>query len=164
MANASPIYEEGFRPGYLGRMIQMQGEYYDVVWAEPGMNFEVLMARQMCDFREGYNTDHDLLITANLSQQIVGYLAVVGNSKERSGARLRWFLVEEKYQGMGIGCELLNRALNFCRKAGFKTAWLWTMENLEKAQRLYAQAGFKPVADTTVSMPPHGIILEIALV
>jgi GNAT superfamily N-acetyltransferase len=164
MADAAPIYEEGFHPGYLGRMIQMQGEYYDVIWPEPNMNFELMMARQICDFREGYNPDRDLLLTVHIDDQLAGYLAVIGNEKERPGARLRWFLVEEKYRGRGIGRELLRRALNFCRQAGFKTAWLWTMENLEKAQRLYAQAGFKPTADTTVSMPLHGIILETTLV
>jgi GNAT superfamily N-acetyltransferase len=157
-------FVEGFKPGFLGRMIQLQGEYYDVVWSAPGTSFEVMMARQMCDFHDACVPGRDLLLTAHVNGVLAGYIAVVGPSTEgRPGARLRWFLVDERYRGQGIGRQLLDRALDFCREHGFKTAWLWTMEGLEKAQRLYARAGFKPVAGASISMPGHGIILELPL-
>jgi GNAT superfamily N-acetyltransferase len=156
-------FEEGFKPGFLGRMIQMQGEYYDIVWAVPDMNFEVMMARQMCDFHDEYMPGRDLLLTAHVDGILAGYIAVVGSEIERPGARLRWFLTDEKFRGWGIGRELLTRALDFCRHQGFKIVWLWTMEGLDRARRLYDHAGFQLVPDATVSMPEHGIILELPL-
>lgn len=144
-------------------MIQMQGEYYDVVHQVPGMNFEVMMARQMCDFQEQYAGVRDLLLTAHDGAVIIGYIVVAGSRPERSGARLRWFLVDERYRGQGIGRELLTRAIDFCREQGFKSAWLWTMEHLERARRLYAAAGFEYVADSTIDIPEHGLILELTL-
>jgi len=154
---------EGFKPGYLGRLIQMQGEYYDVVWTRPCVPFEAMIARQMCDFYDQYVTGRDLLLTAHLYGIIVGYIAVVGSEVDRPGARLRWFLVDDKYRGRGIGRELLARALDFCRSHGFQSVWLWTMEGLDAARHLYDAVGFKPVVSIETPLPFHGTTLEISL-
>jgi GNAT superfamily N-acetyltransferase len=156
-------YVEGFKPGFLGRMIQMQGEYYDVVWSIPELNLEVMMARQMCDFHDKYVPGRDLLLTAHIDGVIAGYIAVVGSQEERPGARLRWFLVDEKYRGQGIGRALLKRAIEFCRQKGFKTVWLWTMEHLERARGLYEVAGFRYIENSTIDIPEHGLIMEMSL-
>ncbi|AKG53958.1 transcriptional regulator MarR family/acetyltransferase [Dehalogenimonas sp. WBC-2] len=163
MSTDNIVYKEGFQPGFLGRMTQMQGEYYDVVHQVPGLNFEVMMARQMCDFHEQYIDGRDVVLTAHAGDMIVGYIAVVGSQQERTGARLRWFLIDERYRGQGIGRELLARAIDFCRAQGFTTAWLWTMEHLERARSLYESAGFKYTADSTIDIPEHGLILELTL-
>jgi GNAT superfamily N-acetyltransferase len=156
-------FAEGFKPGYLGRMIQMQGEYYDVVWAVPGHNFECMMARQMCDFHDAYVPGRDLLLSAHVDGVLVGHIAVVGSQAERSGARLRWFHVDDAYRGHGIGRDLLVKAVDFCRKAGFTSVWLWTMEGLDAARHLYLDFGFKPVAGVTTALPFHGATLELSL-
>lgn len=154
---------EGFRPGYLGRMIQMQGEYYDVVWPVAGVSFEVLMARQMCDFHDAYVEGRDLLLTAHVDGLLVGHIAVAGAPAERPGARLRWFHVDPAYQRRGIGRALLNRAVDFCRRSGHKTAWLWTMAGLDAARHLYDSFGFKPAADISSALPFHGVTLELSI-
>ncbi|XUW99476.1 MAG: GNAT family N-acetyltransferase [Dehalogenimonas sp.] len=166
MAKLAPSevnYEEGFRPGYLGRMIQMQGEYYDVVWAKPGVSFEVMMARQMCDFHDSYVPGQDLLLTAHIDGLMVGNIAVVGSQKERAGARLRWFHVDSAHQNRGIGRGLLLRAVNFCRQAGFSVVWLWTMEGLDAARHLYEDLGFNLTSDFASGLPFHGVTLELML-
>ena len=53
------------------------------------------------------------------------------------------FLVEDKHQGRGIGQQLLNMALDFCRQAGFKRVYLTTFAGLDAARHLYERAGFK---------------------
>jgi len=157
------IYDEGFKPGYLGRMIQMQGEYYDVVWAKPGVSFEVMMAGEMCNFHDQYVPGRDLLLTAHLNKILIGHIAVVGVSPERQGARLRWFHVEAKHQGCGIGRELLTRALEFCRARDYPVVWLWTMEGLEAARHLYDDFGFQQAEDVETPLPFHGTTLELKL-
>lgn len=164
MSDKDISYQEGFQPGYLGRMVQLQGEHYDVFHAVPGMNFEVMMARQLCEFHEQYDAQRDLLLTAHAGNRLVGYLAVVGSQQYRPGARLRWFMVEADYRGEGIGRELLRRALEFCRRLGFKSVWLWTVEQLETARRLYDEAGFEYIADSSIDIPEQGLIMELRLV
>jgi GNAT superfamily N-acetyltransferase len=155
------VFDEGFKPGYLGRMIQMQGEYYDVYWAKPGVSFEVVMARQMCDFHDSYIFGRDILLTAHVDSVMVGNIAIIGSQGERSGARLRWFHVDPAYQGRGIGKELLNRAIVFSREAGFNAVWLWTMEGLDAARHLYEDLGFKRVDDFASGLPFHGVTMEL---
>ena len=141
----------------------MQGEYYDVVWSKPGISFEVMMARQMCDFYDEYAPGRDMLLSALLNGVVVGHIAVVGNPSQRSGARIRWFHVEQYYQGRGIGRELLTRAIDFCHRQGFKTVWLWTMDGLDAARHLYTSFGFKPVPNIDSALPFHGVTLELPL-
>ena len=57
-------------------------------------------------------------------------------------AQFRWFLVDERYQGMGIGSKLIKTALDFCRENGYRHVFLWTFKGLDPARRLYDKAGF----------------------
>lgn len=92
---------KGFRSGYLGRIAQLHGEYYEKAWGS-GPGFEAVMARELCDFCEQYDARRDLLLTAHIDGKLVGCIAIVGTQDERPGeARLRWFLLEEGYQGAG---------------------------------------------------------------
>ncbi|APV44578.1 L-amino acid N-acyltransferase YncA [Dehalogenimonas formicexedens] len=163
MPSSEIVLEEGFKPGYIGRMIQMQGEYYDVAWERPGVSFEVMMARQMCDFHDQYLPGTDLLITAHVDGIMAGNIAVLGSQNERPGARLRWFHVDPACQNRGIGRILLIRAIEFCRQAGFKSVWLWTMEGLDAARHLYDSLGFKQIADFSSGLPFLGVTMELLL-
>ncbi|MCW3098060.1 MAG: transcriptional regulator, MarR family with acetyltransferase [Chthonomonadaceae bacterium] len=112
-------YVEGFEPGYLGRITQMHGEYYAKAWGA-GADYEAQTAHEIAEFCEHYDLEKDLLLTAHLAGVLVGCIAIVGTQSEYPGqARLRWFLLEEPVQGQGIGSQLLERALTFCRTQRF---------------------------------------------
>jgi len=135
----------GFQPGFLGRISQMHGEYYAKAWGS-GPGFEALMARELGEFFERYDPARDLLLTAHVEGQLVGSIAIDGSQEERPGeARLRWFLLDEAFQGRGIGRHMLERSLDFCRRQGFSTVYLWTVEGLAPSRHLYEQAGFRVV-------------------
>jgi GNAT superfamily N-acetyltransferase len=144
MGAAAVELAEGYRPGILGRIVEMHGVYYARAWGS-GVRFEALMARQLCDFCEGYDAGRDLLLTAHADGRLVGSVAVDGSQAERPGARLRWFLLEEGYQGRGIGRALLRGALDFCAGRGFDNVYLWTVEGLPQSRHLYEQSGFRVV-------------------
>jgi GNAT superfamily N-acetyltransferase len=136
---------EGFRPGYIGRIAQMHGEYYAKVWGS-GPEFEAIMARELCDFCERYDRNRDLLLTAHIDGALVGSIAIDGTQSERPGqARLRWYLLDEAHQGRGIGNTLLKQALAFCRERDFPLIYLWTVEGLPQSLHLYEKAGFRVV-------------------
>jgi GNAT superfamily N-acetyltransferase len=159
-------YAEGFAPGYLGRIAQMHGEYYARAWGS-GPAFESLMARELCDFYDGYDIARDLLLTAHVNGTLVGCVAVHGSQSERpNAARLRWYLLADEFQGLGIGGDLLQRALDFCRSGGFAQVFLWTVEGLPASHHLYEKVGFRIVqrfVDARYTVEHTQLLLEMPL-
>ena len=58
-------------------------------------------------------------------------------------AQLRWFILDENYHGMGIGKKLMDTAIDFCDKQGYKHVFLWTVSILETARYLYQKYNFR---------------------
>lgn len=77
---------------------------------------------------------------------IVGSIAVIKRNKD--SAQLRLFAVDIALQGKGLGNQLMNVAMNFCKKKGYKNVNLWTIDILKPARHLYAKFGFEPNGNT----------------
>lgn len=72
--------------------------------------------------------------------KIVGSIAIVKRGDE--DAQLRWFGVDTALQGMGIGNQLVETAMQFCKERGYKHVILWTIDILKPARHLYGKHGF----------------------
>lgn len=161
MVKAATVVE-GFRPGYLGRIAQMHGEYYAGVLGT-GAELESLVAQELAAFQSRYDPACDLLLTAHVGGILAGCVALDGGQTEHPGVRLRWFLLDAAYQGQGIGSDLLRRALEGCRGHGFERVWLWTVEGLPSALHLYAKVGFRVVerfSDARYTVPLVNLRME----
>ena len=77
---------------------------------------------------------------AELDGKIVGDIAVV--KKGADSAKLRWFGVDLKVQGQGLGNRLLHTAMDFCREKGYVHLTLSTLDILKPARHLYGKFGF----------------------
>ena len=155
-------YIEGYRPGHIGRIVEMHGAYYSVAWGS-GLEFEAQQAEELSEFLREYRPGRDLLLTAQAEGQLVGSIAI---HELPEGARLRWFLLDAAYQGRGIGKELIHRALEFCRRAGHARVHLWTVEGLAPSMGLYERAGFRVVerhADARYGVAQVSLRLELEL-
>ena len=155
----------GWQPGLLGRITQMHGEYYARA-LNLGAGFEVRVARELCEFREQYRPERDLLLTAHADGRVVGSVAVDGSESGHPGARLRWLVVEPAHQGHGLGSALLGQSLQFCREHGVARVHLWTLEELPQAMRLYERVGFRPVervSDARYTVPLTSCRMEMLL-
>jgi cytosine/creatinine deaminase len=73
--------------------------------------------------------------------RIAGSVAVVRSSERE--AQLRWLLLHPDLRGRGLGRRLVEEALAFCRYAGYKSIFLWTVDTLPEATGLYRSAGFR---------------------
>jgi GNAT superfamily N-acetyltransferase len=140
----STIRIEGCRPGAVGTVARMHGEYYAKHWGF-GPVFECRVARALADLVERSDTARDGFWIADDGTGIVGSVAIDGQAAASEGARLRFFLVDEARQGRGIGHRLLDCALEFCERAGHGRVFLWTFAGLEAARALYESRGFRLV-------------------
>ena len=130
----------GYQPGDLGRVIALHGDYYHRHWGFD-LSFEAQEARELAEFLSRLDPARDIFLTAWAGERFAGAIAIDGGGFPE-GARLRWFIVDESLQGLGIGQALISRALEFCRAAGHQRVFLWTFEGLAAARALYERAGF----------------------
>src|SRR3954467_43713 len=119
-------FHTGYLLGALGRVTEMHGTYYDKYW-RLGLFFEAKAATEMAELMLRFNPAQDGIWLATAGTEIIGSVLIDGKGGSRGeGARLRWFILAEGYQGRGLGQQLLNNALDFCRKAGFERVYLTT--------------------------------------
>ena len=135
------------RPGDMGRVIAMHGVLYD---REFGFDhgFEAYVAETVAEFGRLVRPGLDRLWVAERDDQLVGSIAMLG--REDGAAQLRWFLVHPDARGCGLGRRLIDESLAFCRTAGHRSVYLWTVNGLDAAARLYVAAGFRK----TETKPP----------
>ncbi len=74
-------------------------------------------------------------------------MAIVKFSEKE--AQLRWLLLHPEVRRHGIGRKLVEEALDFCRDAGYSSAFLWTVNTLPIAARLYQSVGFRQSEELT---------------
>jgi GNAT superfamily N-acetyltransferase len=131
----------GYRPGAIGRITELHGSYYHEHWGFD-LFFESKIAVELSEFLNRYRQDRDGLWLAVTDGTINGSIVVDGIAADQEGAHLRWFIVSTDSQGRGTGKRLMNEALGFCRRAGYRRAYLWTFAGLEAARHLYDKLGF----------------------
>lgn len=124
------------RPGDLGRMIELHGVLYAQEWGFD-CTFEAYVAAGAGELR----TDGDRLWSAEQDGRLVGTIAIL--VREDRTAQLRWFLVHPDARRQGLGRRLMDAAVAFSRDSGCRSVYLWTVDPLVAAARLYTAAGFR---------------------
>jgi len=128
------------KSGDIGYLIYLHGIVYAKEYGYD-RTFEAYVADGLAEFIQSFSPHRDRIWLAETNGQIIGSIAIVGQSKLE--AQLRWFLVRPEYRGLGIGKNLLKEALHFCRECRYRTVFLWTTSELGAAHHLYTSFGFK---------------------
>jgi len=144
---ASTITIREQKAGDLGWVFQRHA----VIYAEE-FGYSSLFEAYVCDglspFMKDYDPKRDRLWIGEMRGRRVGSIAVRHVRNRAGWAQLRWFLVERNARGRGFGSKLLDTAVAFCQKAGYRGVFLWTVSDLHPARRLYELAGFKLAEET----------------
>ncbi|MBI5252340.1 MAG: GNAT family N-acetyltransferase [Desulfomonile tiedjei] len=139
----------GYFPGVVGKITELHAVYYSEHWGFD-ITFEAQVARELSLFLSNFQTDRDGFWVALLQGRFAGAIAIDGTLGTSEGARLRWFIVEPRFHGNGVGRELIRSAVEFCRNAGYHKVFLWTFRGLDAARKLYEQAGFTVTEESEV--------------
>ncbi|MCP3765038.1 GNAT family N-acetyltransferase [Domibacillus sp. A3M-37] len=76
-----------------------------------------------------------------MNGKIAGSIAITKSSD--TIVQLRWFILDNHYQGRGIGKKLMETALHFCKEQNYQHVFLWTISTLKTARYLYQKYHFK---------------------
>ncbi|MCC6612642.1 MAG: GNAT family N-acetyltransferase [Anaerolineae bacterium] len=132
----------GYTPGALGRITELHGDYYARHW-DLGLYFEAKVATELAAFMNRFDAARDGAWFAHVDGRIAGAVFIDGARAADEGARLRWFILDEAYQGLGLGNRLMDAAMDFCREQRFRRVYLTTFAGLTAARHLYEKHGFR---------------------
>lgn len=131
-----------FKPGDVGYIAHLHGKLYYKTYGF-GKTFEYYVLKGLTEFME--NSEGGELWVAEVYGEIIGSIGITQSSKHI--AQLRWFVIDEHYQGLGIGKKLMDTAIAFCRKQGYQRVFLWTVSILDTARYLYQKYRFKLIEE-----------------
>ncbi|BCZ83804.1 MarR family transcriptional regulator [Paraburkholderia terrae] len=130
---------EGYQPGCIGDVASLHARYYSE-HSGFGAYFEKLVATGLAEFAGLLpDPDRQLWLVSDNGRTLAS-IAIDGNAETRV-AHLRWFIVDDSLRGLGIGRQLMTRAMAFVDER-FDETYLWTFKGLDAARHLYEAFGF----------------------
>lgn len=90
---------------------------------------------------EKFDPKKDCMFILECDHSPAGCVAIT-HAKDQV-AQLRYFFLEPELRGLGVGTDLLHKALDFCREKKYSHVFLWTVSAQETARKLYKKAGFE---------------------
>jgi GNAT superfamily N-acetyltransferase len=147
---SSVIQLKGYYPGVVGKVTELHAVYYHENWGFD-VSFETQVAVEFSEFIIQYQEGRDGFWASTTGEKFSGCIAIDGRGTHTEGARLRWYIVVPRFQGLGIGRRLLREAIEFCRRAAYRRIYLWTFEGLNAARHLYERERFRLSEEHAVS-------------
>lgn len=138
--------ESGWSPGLVGWTVAGHGRHYAEHWGF-GAVFEGIVASGMGGFVQRLRPPGVEIYWAADGAGYVGTVSLDADEAEDGLAHLRWFLVDARARGLGLGHRLLAAAVGGARAAGMAGLWLDTFAGLDAARAVYERAGFALVAE-----------------
>lgn len=138
MASETSIRHD-LRPGDLGSVIALHGRCYDILPGY-GLKFEAYVARTVAEYVLDAGARGRIWL-AERDGALVGCAAIVLRAGRRG--QLRWVLVDPAVRGIGLGRDLVDLALDYCRSQNCHEVFLETTDGLPESEALYASLGFE---------------------
>lgn len=132
------------RAGDAGYLTYLQSKLYSEEHGY-GLAFEGYVCKTFYDCLMEYSPDKDRFWIMEHAGTIIGGIAILERPENR--AQLRWLVLHPDYRGLGLGKELVGRAMAYCRERGFNCVYLETTDCHQAAISLYLKAGFVKTAE-----------------
>jgi ribosomal-protein-alanine N-acetyltransferase len=93
-------------------------------------------------YEEAITSDHSFIMVAEDDGQIAGFSVFYLTPPE---SELPDIVVDEKFRGQGLGCQLLTKSIEELEKRGIDTIFLEVRVSNTPARRLYQRMGFEEI-------------------
>lgn len=172
MVRAMQLIEGGLKTPALGEAVRFRepgiGDISFVVYRQAalyrdeygwGAVFEGLLHHVADQMIANAKPDRERGWIAEYGGEIVGSLFLV--EQEPGIAQLRMLYVEPHVRGMGIGRDLLTRAVGYAVEKRYRSVRLWTNSTLVSARAMYEKAGFVMIEEAPDTLYAPGAMLQI---
>lgn len=132
----------GWFPGVVGDIAALHARQYAQSHGF-GAVFEAKVARELGEFLTRPAGPGDVFRAVEREGRALGSIAL--EDEGQGIGHLRWFILDASLRGSGMGRRMLREALAHAQAAGITRIYLWTLDGLPAAARLYAEAGFVEV-------------------
>lgn len=153
---------EEYPAGLIGTIATLFGR---TIAASHGVDWtlDAMIAEQQCEFFRRFDADRDRVWVAMHGDAPRGGLTIDGPRPEtgRHSARLRFFILDERVRGYGLGRRMVSEAMRFCREKRYERVYLTTLPGLDAAFHLYREQGFALVSETTGSFHGSGYVEQV---
>lgn len=106
-----------------------------------GLAFETLVAKGLGEMLGGLDPTRDLFRAVESGGRFRGSIALDASAGDGT-ARLRYFILEDRLRGQGLGKRWMADVMAHARATGLRSIQLWTLAGLDAATALYERAGF----------------------
>jgi len=127
------------RLGDIGLIAQRHAKLYSEEYGW-GQGFELTVMQVLTDFLAQTDTPGQQGWVAEVGGGFAGSIFAV--REDKSTARLRALLMEPKFRGLGLGGQLIEQCIDYCRGQAYSKIVLWTCADLVQARKLYHRYGF----------------------
>eukprot|EP01037_Dinobryon_pediforme_P020595 gene20595-21267_t len=148
-----PEIRSGWWPGLIGWTVATHARHYHRDWAF-GQLFEAKVAREMAAFFDRYDACIDATLSCvDADGSPLACVTIDGSDPLLAAGmtHLRWFIVDERARGRGLGDRLMRQAMGFVDASGARGCYLTTFRGLDAARHLYERHGFRLVAEATAA-------------
>jgi GNAT superfamily N-acetyltransferase len=138
-----PAIRRELRPGDLGAIVAHHGRLYG---GEHGVDasFEAQVANTVSRAGvRGFPREHEGIWIVEEAGEHRGSIALTDEGDAE--ATLRWFVLEPRLRGRGLGRRLVGEVIAEARAAGYELIALETFSELTAAARIYLDHGFEVV-------------------
>jgi len=128
-----------FKPGDMGSIVHLHGTLYAKEYGFDS-SFEPYVAAPLAEFALSRN-DRSKIWIVEQENRVWGSMAIVEHSAD--SAQLRWLILHPDIRGFGLGKQLVEEGIGFCREKGYTSIFLWTVGHLDAATHIYQKEGFE---------------------
>ena len=135
------------RPGDLEAVVDLHERLYPAEFGVDAQFVDHVAARAAEVEAAGFPRERESIWLLEVGGELAGSLAL---TDEGDGTGyIRWYLIDPKLRGHGLGRRLLAELVEEAGRAGYLRLHLETFSDLRTAAAIYRAAGFRVVAEET---------------